>query len=301
MSTARKMQDNVNDVFKRAFGRTPLQQRVDDILKEATELARFTDIQNLREESGDLLATLLALMNEMEWQAPEVLQECLTKIERRIEQYRKLGRKYVVAILGGAFDPVTAGHVRLAKYVQDSCGIFDEVWLMPCYSHMDNKQMTEGHHRLNMCRLAIEGFRGTLGACPYEIDQKLAGETYHLVKTLMEEDFAKHNYDFSFIIGMDNANTFSRWVNFRELERLTRFVVVPRPGVDPDPEVDWYHKSPHICVSASDRLVQTSSTLVRSMLYNGQWDMVKGHLDPKVVEYIRENGLYTKKEQQKEI
>jgi nicotinate-nucleotide adenylyltransferase len=291
MKPTNKMQQDVSEVFGKAFGRTPLMQRVDDIFREATELSRFTDFKNLKEEAGDLLASLLALMNEMDWQAEDVLKECLDKIARRQEQYRILGRKYTVAILGGAFDPVTLGHISVAQHVLKSTSFFDEVWLMPCYKHMYNKKMESSDHRLKMCELAVQA-HGSIRVCPYEIEQRLAGETYQLVKTLMEEDFAKHQYDFSFVIGMDNANTFDLWVNFRELERMVRFVVVPRPGIVGDDSVLWYRRPPHIVLPPSNSIVDTSSTYARNAICRGDFKAVENSLDPKVMEYIREHHLY---------
>jgi nicotinic acid mononucleotide adenylyltransferase len=41
-----------------------------------------------------------------------------------------------------------------------------------------------------------------------------------MVKKLLSEDFAKNERDFSLAIGMDNANTFDKWVNHQDLERM---------------------------------------------------------------------------------
>lgn len=288
MTDVKDMLKRVQEVFGKAFGRTPLMQRVDDIQKEATELTRFTDMRNLREEAGDLLASLLALYNETEWDPAELLEECLSKIERRITQYNSLGRKKCVAILGGAFDPPTEGHIAVAKHVLESSSAFDEVWLMPCYQHMYNKNMVSPEHRIKMCEIAAEGY-GNVQVSNYEIEQRLAGETYQLIKCLSEEDFAKHQYDFSFIIGMDNATTFERWVNFRELERMARFVIVMRPGIETPDKTMWYHKSPHIVLPKSRTLLEMSSTMARKAFAEGS---VPKHINPGVAEYIKEHQLY---------
>jgi len=288
MRDIQDMQNQVQKVFTEAFGRTPLMQRVDDILKEAQELARFTDLRNLREETGDLLASLLALCNETGWDPSELLDDCLAKISKRITQYQALGRKKSVAILGGAFDPPTEGHLEVARYVLESSRIFDEVWLLPCYRHMFNKVMEDPEHRLRMCELATAGC-GNIRVSSYEIDQRLAGETYQLVKKLCEEDFAKHQYDFSFIIGMDNAATFQTWVNFRELERMARFVVVPRLGVPTPEKTMWYHMPPHIVLPKGDKLIEMSSTTARKAILKGE---TPANVHPDVLTYIKEHHLY---------
>ena len=184
------LQDKVKQVFTEAFGRTPLKQRLDDILGEAIELSRATDILNLREEMGDALASLIAGAEECGWNYTELVQATLDKIEKRKRQYKSLGRKIKVATLGGAFDPITLGNIEVARYVLNTSKTFDEVWLLPCYGHMFGKEMASSEQRVAMCKLAIHDPR--IKVCEYEITNQLSGETYQTVKLLLEEDFAKN-------------------------------------------------------------------------------------------------------------
>ena len=83
-----KLQEQVGEIFRKVFGRTPLKVRLQDILGEAIELSRATDIANLREELGDLLASALQLCNEMGVEAEVLLDENLAKVQRRNAQYK---------------------------------------------------------------------------------------------------------------------------------------------------------------------------------------------------------------------
>jgi cytidyltransferase-like protein len=213
-----KLINKIATVFESNFGQTPLRQRNEDILNEAIELSRFTTMQNLKEEHGDLLCTLLMSFKENGWDPTECINATLEKINRRKNQYHAYGRKLNVAILGGAFDPITSGHVAVAEFILNFSSIFDQVWVMPCYQHI-YKQMVSTKHRLEMCKLATAHDR-RIKVFDYEIKHKLGGETYNLVKKLMNEDFAKNKFDFSMIIGLDNANTFDKWVNYQDLERM---------------------------------------------------------------------------------
>ncbi|MCK9458250.1 MAG: nicotinate (nicotinamide) nucleotide adenylyltransferase [Proteobacteria bacterium] len=285
-------QSQIEEAFDSAFGRTPLRQRLDDIEGEVRELVRFTDLRNLKEEAGDALCSLIQLCNECGWDAGHLIQATLAKIEDRKLQYRSLGRKIKVAILGGAFNPVTKAHIRIAQFVLNTSRTFDEVWLMPCGEHhMFGKEMASAEHRLNMVEIACEA-DGRIKPFDYEIRNKLSGETYQTVKLLLEEDFAKNQYDFSWIIGMDNANEFDRWVNYEHLEKMIRFIVVPRDGVERDPDMGWYLKPPHIFLGHTDgKIGEVSSTMVRECLKNGI-SLNQKLLDEKVLEYIREHELY---------
>jgi nicotinate-nucleotide adenylyltransferase len=292
----REMCDKISKVYTDAFGRTPLRQRIEDILGEANELGRYTDLKNMKEEAGDLLTSLISLFNENDWSVWEAVEANLAKIQSRVVQYKTMGRKTKVAILGGAFNPVTIGHIQVAQFVLNTSKTFDEVWLTPCYNHLYNKLMVGSEYRLAMCRLAAE-VDARIKVFPYEIDNELKGETYNFVKRLLEEDFAKNQYDFSMIIGLDNANTFDKWVNYQDLERMIRFVVVPRQGIMPDPKVNWYLQSPHIFLTAEKPIIECSSTYVRQLLEeddesNVHYTKLHTVLDDKVLQYILDKRLY---------
>ena len=297
--TTDMLQCRIGRTYRDVFGRTPLQQRLDDILGEATELHRYTDLANLREEAGDTLSSLLQLCNENGWRADDLIDENLKKIRRRRAQYQGLGRKIKVAILGGAFSPIHNGHTALAEFVLQ-IGSFDEVWLMPCAAHMLGKNMAPYEHRHAMCMLATQG-HGRIKVSDYEHRNNLKGETYHMVKRFLED--YKNLVDPSIVIGLDNANTFDKWVNYRDLERMIQFVVVPRAGERRDPKVTWYTKPPHALVNVELGVIpELSSTAVRENISNlygnskteqaAAYRVLSSQLNRGVLRYIMQHKLY---------
>ena len=286
-----KQQANINDTFKENFGQTPLGERLKDIQNEFFELMKWNDVKHLKEEAGDLLCSLVQLHTESGWDVEENIQCTLDKINRRTLQYKSLGRKIKVTIFGGAFDPITNGHIQTAQFILNTSGQFDEVWLMPAFKHMAGKDMASSNDRMNMCYKAAQ-VDGRIKVFNYEIKNKLAGETYNFFKRLLDDDEFKDKYNFSMVIGLDNANTFDKWVNFEELERLIRFVVVPRKGVERDPNVTWYLKEPHIFLNKETDIIEISSTQVREDLHGNIFRSTIEGLDPKVLNYITDHGLY---------
>lgn len=103
----KEIQKQVDNKFREHFGYTPLKERLKDIQNEFFELMKWQDVKNLKEETGDLLASLIQLCSESGWDSEELIQNTLTKIDGRAEQYKTLGRKTKVAILGGAFNPIS--------------------------------------------------------------------------------------------------------------------------------------------------------------------------------------------------
>lgn len=285
------LQNKVKETFEYHFGYTPLNERLKDIQKEFFELMKWQDISNLKEETGDLLASIIQLCNESDWDIEELIDNNISKIKKRELQYKTLGRKFNIAILGGAFNPITKGHIQLAQFVLNSSNEFDEVWLMPSYKHMFNKEMVSPEHRLEMCKIASQN-DGRIKVFDFEIKNQLSGETYNLFKRLKQDEELNNKYNFSMIIGLDNANNFHKWVNFQELERMVRFVVVPRKGYDRDMNVTWYLERPHIFLKNDCDIIEISSTKVRNIFKNEVFDDINKYLDQNVINYIKKNKLY---------
>jgi nicotinate-nucleotide adenylyltransferase len=166
---------------------------------------------------------------------------------------------------------------------------------------MYNKDMVDADHRLEMCKIAAK-VDNRIKVFDYEIRNKLKGETYYFFKRLKEEKELTEQYQFAMIIGLDNANTFDKWVNYQELERLAEFVVVPRKGVERDLNVNWYLQKPHIFLNIENPIVDISSTTIRQLLDKTQMSMgelfrtkesdILEYLDSNVLNYIKEHKLY---------
>lgn len=289
----KEIQKKISETFEKNFGYTPLSNRLSDISNEFFELMKWQDVKNLKEEAGDLMASLIQLHSESGWDIEESINNTLNKINSRHLQYKSLGRKVKVAILGGAFNPITKGHIELAKFVLDVSGEFDEVWIMPANKHMYGKQMVSPQQRIDMCELAAKT-DGRIKIFDYEIVNDLAGETYNFFKRLKTETELTEKYNFSMIIGLDNANSFDKWVNYSDLEKMVRFVVVPRKGVERDMNIDWYLKEPHIFINSETDIIEVSSTMIRNELNKEvpNYDKLKEWLDESVLDYIIEKDLY---------
>jgi nicotinate-nucleotide adenylyltransferase len=284
------LQKLVDDKFREHFGYSPLTERISDIQSEFLELIKWQDINNLKEETGDLLSSLIKLCSESGWDTEELIKNTLKKIDSRADQYKTLGRKTRVAILGLSANPPHKGHIQLAQFVLNTSGQFDEVWLMPNYSSIAGKHLADSEHRLKMCEIAAK-VDNRIKVFDYEIRNKLKGETYYFFKRLKEEKELTENFQFAMIIGLDNANTFDKWVNYKDLERLAKFVVVPREGIIRDLNVNWYLQKPHIFLNNENPIMYVSSTLIRQLLIDKSSEVLN-YLDKDVYNYIIENDLY---------
>lgn len=193
-----------------------------------------------------------------------------------------------VAILGMAADPITNGHIELGKVVGDS-GFFDEVWFMPCYSHMFGKHMQYPWYRYHWCSLAVQKLPAMYLTSRYEIFHQHIGCTYDLMLR-MKEDFP--DFKFHWIIGYDNVLEINKWKHAEELKQgnAIPFVVAPRIGYELPPGKFWYDDLPHIHLHKSPGTSPISSTEARKLLAANN-PAARNILDPDVYDDIIRNNI----------
>lgn len=210
-----------------------------------------------------------------------------------------------IAIMGGTFNPIHFGHLRIAEEVRETFGL-DKALFIPTYQppHKDNGSLISPEHRLLMVRLATKGnpFFETS-----DIEIKRGGRSYSIV-TLKElhEKFPKT--DFSFIVGTDSFNDITTWCEYEELFKLANFIVIPRPGyaVKKIGEVlpvelarkFWYDAEKAVYLNDYGKFVAYMETTLFGISASGIRKLVKDgkstrYLLPKEVEdYIAKNKLY---------
>ena len=203
-----------------------------------------------------------------------------------------------IGIIGGAFDPITIGHLQMAQsLIGNSRVSIDQVWLLPCYQSLSGKQMASGHDRITMCQLAIADMvnpiytiHKKIRVCDYEIRHQSTGSTEQIWQELMIKYNPDNLHEFYFVIGEDNARRLDDdlWPNSQRLKQIITFIVVPRDVLNADKNA-WYFREPHIFLSEYQSN-SVSSTLVKKDLMTTQ---KSAYLTKSVLNYILAHKLYT--------
>ena len=216
------------------------------------------------------------------------------------------GNKYMrIAIMGGTFNPIHFGHLRIAEEVREAFSL-DKALFIPTFQppHKDNGSLISPEHRLEMVRLAIKDnpfFEAS------DIEIKRGGRSYSVV-TLKALHEMHPDIEIHFIVGTDSFNDITTWCEYEELFRLTNFIVIPRPGyaVKKIGEVlpvelarkFWYDSEKAVYANAYGRFVSYMETTLYSISASRIRKMIKEELStryllPVEVEgYIRKNRLY---------
>lgn len=129
-------------------------------------------------------------------------------------------------ILGGTFNPIHYGHLRVAEEVREKLG-FDRILFVPsCNPPLKIEDLENAGHRYEMTRLSVE-------TNPFfeisDIECRRSGKSY-TVETLSTLREMHPDVEFYFIVGIDSFLDIPTWHKPERLMELTDFVVVSRPG-----------------------------------------------------------------------
>ena len=131
-----------------------------------------------------------------------------------------------IGILGGTFDPVHCGHLRIALDALQILGL-QEVRLMPCrQSPLRDEPQVTAAQRMAMLEAAIAGEPG-LVADGRELQREGPSFSVDTLQTL-REDYP--DAPLCLIVGMDAFIDFSKWKDWQQIFTLAHVVVVQRPG-----------------------------------------------------------------------
>ena len=130
-------------------------------------------------------------------------------------------------ILGGTFDPVTLGHLSLARNVQEALKL-DRVLFIPAWRspHKQNLPITEASHRSNMLKEALASFPD-FEISTLELDKK---EVSYTINTLIALQSQYPDTEWYLILGMDTFQDFATWKNVEEILQRAHLAVATRPG-----------------------------------------------------------------------
>ncbi|HNV86653.1 MAG TPA: nicotinate-nucleotide adenylyltransferase [Candidatus Omnitrophota bacterium] len=188
-----------------------------------------------------------------------------------------------IGILGGTFDPIHRGHLRLAEEARKKL-LLDRVFFVPAYLAPNkagiSDKITPAGIRYAMVFAAVRKYP-SFKVLDVEIRKKRKVFTIETLRQLRRKFPGKH--EFFLLTGGDNLSILDTWRDVRGIMRLARFVIARRPGYRKErvpPGIVWL---PIRSLKVSASKIRTSVKAGRSVR----------HWVPREVEtFIREKGLY---------
>lgn len=181
-----------------------------------------------------------------------------------------------MGIFGGSFNPPHISHVLAAAAVV-SLHALDALLVIPTFMHPFAKSLAPYEDRVAMCRLAM-------GELPRvhisRIEEELGGESRTL-RTLETLKARNPGWTLRLVMGADLVVEAPKWHGFDRIKQIAEPLVLGRVGI-------VYPGSPEPILPSA------SSTEVRDFLRDHDFTHAGGLLPRRVLEYIKERGLYEK-------
>jgi nicotinate-nucleotide adenylyltransferase len=202
-----------------------------------------------------------------------------------------------IGLFCGSFNPPHLGHLKIGEMLIKNKYI-DQIWYVPNYQSLDNKDLIDPQHRINMLKeLKLENSF----VCTYEIDNKMSGSSYEFVSSLLSTYYKTHPKSdrFYFIAGMDVALRIKEFKKYNELIDHIPFIILKRKEITEDGfdkfSISWFYEDPHK-FAYNVEVPMVSSSEIRNAIKNIK---IKG-LDKKffskcnfnVFKYALNNNLY---------
>nr|WP_307728463.1 nicotinate-nucleotide adenylyltransferase [Massilia solisilvae] len=210
-----------------------------------------------------------------------------------------------VALLGGSFDPVHAGHVALAELFARLLHP-DQLRIVPAGRPWQKSNLEASDaDRVKMLELAFmrAGFPVTIDL--QEIERNGATYTIDTLRAVRAE--LGQEASIVFLMGADQLQKLDTWRDWRALFEVANIGVAARPGfdlaVDKLPPAVAQELAPRLCTPSEVRAaphgrvcvahtlaVDISATQVRAAIRHG--NNANGLVAPVVLDYIQQHNLY---------
>lgn len=151
------------------------------------------------------------------------------QISERFDDLGADGAPVKLGLMGGTFDPIHNGHLRVADEMREALGL-DAVLFIPAGAPVfkRDQQVTDPQTRFEMVRAAIAG-NPHFDASRIEIDRE--GDTFTVDTLRQLRAHYPDNVELFFIVGSDTAAMVGKWRGCQEVAQLAHLAVaVGRPG-----------------------------------------------------------------------
>ena len=200
-----------------------------------------------------------------------------------------------IGILGGTFNPIHNTHIEMAKTALKNYDL-SEVWMMPAKipPNKIGRDITEGYHRYNMLKLALENEDNILPS-DFELLRNDISYTSDTL-TLLRKKYP--DIDFYLIIGGDSVLYLEDWHETQIIFNNAEILYISRVGDESEEcrlHIENVLKKRFINIRMHELpfdISDISSTDIRKKIAEGEKDSTKLNINKKVMDYILRYELY---------
>ncbi|MDD3106850.1 MAG: nicotinate-nicotinamide nucleotide adenylyltransferase [Bacilli bacterium] len=182
-------------------------------------------------------------------------------------------------IYGGSFNPPTIAHVKIAQFLLTKYPQAEFLFL-PANNFYSKDNLKDFKIRLQMLEIVC----AKLGNRPKISDFEINLDRFY------GTDFTLNHFpDAFFVIGADNLLSIHTWLNFPNVVKNHKYIVIPRNQIDVNQVFEQNHelstyRTQFTILSDFDEVYLSSSDYRKTKN--------PAHLLPEIAEFIAQNNLY---------
>lgn len=125
-------------------------------------------------------------------------------------------------IYGGSFNPPTIAHYEIAKYLILK---FPKAkfYFLPTTNSYNKESLNDFKYRVKMLEITSKKLGKKARVSTYEAKQKKFNGTYYSLREFKDPYF---------VMGADNLETIASWINYENLIKEFRFIIIPRSKIN---------------------------------------------------------------------
>ena len=185
-----------------------------------------------------------------------------------------------IFFFGGSFDPPHKGHFEI---VSKCAKLSDKLIIFPNKISLEKKVNVESKHRINMLKFMVN--QNNIEIDDFEIRSNKKNYTLYTVEYLFKKYI---NHNITMVIGFDQLENIHNWYKSMDYINRINILCFNRNG----------KKSKNISINIkninyiNDFSCNISSSLIRKKLAKNEGCDLDNLLPRKIIEYIKQNGLY---------
>lgn len=184
-----------------------------------------------------------------------------------------------IALFGGTFDPVHAGHIHIAARAREAMAL-NEVRFIPCRisPHKTGSIPTPAEDRVEILRLSLAGKPWAV-VDTRELDRPPPSYSWQTAESFRAEFPAA---DLFWLMGADQWAALPRWSHPEKIATCVEFIVFTRNGEVPEPRAGFI-------LHSLDAIHPASSTAIREEIRTGK---SPAWMAESALEHIASRRLY---------
>ena len=199
-----------------------------------------------------------------------------------------------VGILGGSFNPIHNGHIRMAGTAYEELDL-DKVLIMPTGNPPHKSELLDSVHRCNMINLAIKDY-DYLELSDIELQRKGTIYTADTLKILCQEN---PDIKQTFILGADSLLSIESWYKHEQSFKHACIAACQRDDLIVEKmnrQKKYLQKKYNAVIYILNfEGINVSSNMIRGLIGSKQKkavDRLDNLINADVLEYIQKEGLY---------